>query len=87
MSPKRNNRRVWLMIAILAVVVLGGVGVLFDRYQSSLPMQEPGVILLPRNEWGFGREEVTLGVMEFGTVHWTVVAERLKLGFFSLRVR
>jgi hypothetical protein len=83
----KTNRSVSLLIAILAVFVLVGVGVLVDRYQTNLPWQEPRVRLLSRSEWGFGREKVTLGVMEFGTVHWIVVAERLKLGFFSLRVR
>jgi hypothetical protein len=66
--------------------MLFGVGELFDRYQSSLPVHEPGVSLLPRSEWGFGREAVTFRVMDLGTVGTHVVAERLKLGCVEVEV-
>jgi hypothetical protein len=84
MTKPKTNRSVWLMIALLAVVVLGGLVMLFERYQSSLAMQVPDVSVLPRSHWGFGSVEYTVLVADLGTVGTHVVAERLKLGVIEV---
>jgi hypothetical protein len=73
-----THRRMWLGIALLAAVVFE-VGVLFDRYRSSLPVHEPGVRFLPRSEWGFGREAVNCRVMDLGTLGVFLPGDRSKL--------
>jgi hypothetical protein len=84
MNPQSSNRRVWLLIALLAGMVLGGVGARLDRYWSSTPSLDPGIYLLPRNEMGFGRDVVVWGVESHGH---TVIADRIRLGFFAVRLR
>jgi hypothetical protein len=43
MNPQSSNRRVWLLIALLAGMGLGGVGARLDRYWSSTPSLDPGI--------------------------------------------
>jgi hypothetical protein len=87
MKPQTSNHRLWLMIALLGGVVLGGVGARLDRYWSSTPSLDPGMYLLPRNEMGFGRDVVVWGVESHGHFGHTVIADRIRLGFFAVRLR
>ena len=52
---KRTNQEAWGLVAILAVVLLVGSGLVFISYQSTLPEEKKWFALLPRSEWGFGQ--------------------------------
>jgi hypothetical protein len=47
---KRTSRVAWALVLALAIVVLGGIWQLCASH----------VVLLPRQEWGFGREIVII---------------------------
>jgi hypothetical protein len=80
MKP-RMDRRVWLMIALLAAMVLGGVGGLL---YAGLRTSRIEVARLPRNAWGFGHQRI----------YWLFVGDRAprdestvwRLGVFSVTV-
>jgi hypothetical protein len=81
MKPQMD-RRVWLMIALLAAMVLGGVGGLL---YAGLRTGRIEVARLPRNAWGFGHQRFYLlyvgdrAPRDESTVWW--------LGVFSVTVR
>jgi hypothetical protein len=81
MKPQMD-RRVWLMIALLAAMVLGGVGGLL---YAGLRTGRIEVARLPRNAWGFGQQHF----------YWLLVGDRAprdestvcRLGVFSVTMR
>jgi hypothetical protein len=83
----KTNRRMWLMIALLAGMLFGGVAARLRRYWSSTPSLDPGIYLLPRNQMGFGRDVVVWSAESQGQVAHTVIADRIRLGFFAIRLR
>jgi hypothetical protein len=81
-----RNRVAWGLVAILAVVLLGGV-VLAANYQSRLPEGDRWVRLLPKSEWGFGPDSTAnlrsiLAQLGGGTTS----PARYRLGIFTVRV-
>jgi hypothetical protein len=86
-----SNRKAWGLVAVMTVAVLGGSGWLFAIHQSSLPLEERWIILLPRSDWGFGKERQVARWHGLGPHGWEsgveVLAERRHLGFFSVRVK
>jgi hypothetical protein len=86
---KRTNRVSWGLAVALAVLVVGGIGLLFVQYQNCLPPAERWLTLLPRSEWGFG---TTLGMSSrvsgdfFSSNIETTLIWRRRFGFFAVRV-
>jgi hypothetical protein len=90
-TRQKTNRVAWWLAAILAAVVLGGVGVLGVSYQNRLPPQERWLTLLPRSEWGFGAQQQVRIWGSSGSSGWMygaeILAERRRMGCFAVRVK
>jgi hypothetical protein len=57
MAKRHTNRAARGLAVVLGVVVLVGGSWLFIDFESRLPVQERLVTLLPRSNWGFGRQQ------------------------------
>jgi hypothetical protein len=86
MATKRY-RIAGVLFGLLAATVLAGVGAWLSRYWSSTPSLDPGIYLLPRNQMGFGRDVVLWRDESHGHISHTVIADRIRLGFFAVRLR
>jgi hypothetical protein len=81
---KCTNRMAWG----LAVVLTATVAIGYLQYSlTGPPVQEGPMKLHPPSEWGVGRVVVILPRTPFSEKRPAVVAERYKLGFFSVRVK
>ena len=87
MRSDRTSRSAWGLVAILALLTLGGGGVLGVSYLSRLPREQQALTLLSQDKWGFGEEQqVTL--WSRGNLYGvTITAERWKMGFFAVPVK
>jgi hypothetical protein len=84
---KRTNRVAWGLVWGLAVVMIGSVVVVADL-NSQLPEESKWVILLPRGEWGFGPDPLTVMriIMAKRISRRYAWHHRYKVGFLSLRI-
>jgi hypothetical protein len=81
-----KNRKAWGLVAVLAVLLLGGAVVMIAHYQSRLPQRQQYLTLLSPQERGFGS---TLYSYWFDPPSQSapVVTERwFRLGFFQVRL-
>ena|SRR2546428_7232056 len=91
MAKQKTNREAWGLAAILALVVLGGVGLLGVSYQNRLLPGERWLTLRPRNEWGLGAQQQVRIWASSGSSGWKagveIIAERWRMGCFAVRVK
>jgi hypothetical protein len=79
---KRTNRVTWGLAVVLAVVLLGGGGLLGVHYHSRVPKGAIWLALLPPPAWGFGRMEMAIAArVPLPPEEWVI------LGFFMVRVK
>jgi hypothetical protein len=71
---KRTNRVAWGLV-VLTVVVLGGFELLAAPY----------LLLLPRQEWGFGREIIVIKGITRDFQSEVTRSDRFKLGPVAIR--
>jgi hypothetical protein len=89
---KRTNRIAWGLAVVLALLVLGGSGRLFVRYQNRMPEQERWVTLLPQDQWGFGQDQaanlraIAAALRLYPDEGGGWWPRRWRLGFLSVRV-
>jgi hypothetical protein len=77
-----DNRRAWELVVVLAVVVLGGIGLLIAGGMFQLPEAVGPVRLMPRSDWGFGGQtRFSTGLGGLPRFGW------FKVGFFELQVK
>ncbi len=75
-----KNRIVWKWVWGLALVLVGGSGLLFTICQSSLPDEKKWLVALPRGEWGFG----PFWLPSHGSERRKI--NPFRLGFFGVRL-
>jgi hypothetical protein len=70
-----KNRMAWGLVVVLGAAVLGGIGLLATSH----------VRLLPRQEWGFGREITVIRGITRDFRSEVTRLDRFKLGLIAIR--